>query len=152
HPLLITLDDLQWADPATLLALGTLCVQLFSYPVAWVLAQRPLPVSAQLASLTDRLSETGAARLHLEPLDADAAAALVADVLGDRADRTAVDLLARAEGNPLYITEVLRGTGGIAAPAAGPEPAGSSPPVPASLRSAVAAHLRSLPEPARDLL
>lgn len=48
RPLLITLDDLQWADPATVLALGLLPVQLFSYPVAWILAQRPLPSSPQL--------------------------------------------------------------------------------------------------------
>lgn len=42
-PVLLVLDDLQWADPATLLALGKLPFALFSYPVAWVLALRPLP-------------------------------------------------------------------------------------------------------------
>jgi len=42
----IALDDLQWADTATLHALGALADQLFSYPVAWVLASRPTPASA----------------------------------------------------------------------------------------------------------
>jgi len=153
RPLLITVDDLQWADPATLLALGSLPAQLFSFPVAWILAQRPLPVSPRRQSLTARLAEAGAVLLHLKPLDDKAAAAMAADVLGTRQDATVADLLTRAEGNPFYISQLLRGAAGPALPPTGAEPERSSPDqLPASLRSAVAAHLRSLPEPARDLL
>jgi DNA-binding NarL/FixJ family response regulator/tetratricopeptide (TPR) repeat protein len=144
RPLLITLDDLQWADPATLLALGSLPGQLFSFPIAWILAQRPLPASPRLQTLTERLAEAGATRLHLRPLDPEAAAAMAADVLGSRTDAPVADLLTSAEGNPLYIAELLRH--------AGPDPGRSPPALPASLRSAVTAHLRSLPEPAGDLL
>jgi DNA-binding CsgD family transcriptional regulator len=153
QPLLITVDDLQWADPGTLLALGSLPAQLFSFPVSWILAQRPLPTSASLQSLAVRLAEVGAARLHLKPLDAGAAAAMAADVLGTRPDPAVADLLTRAGGNPLYIGELLRGAEATAA-AATSTGTGPLPPVslPASLRSAVAEHLRSLPEPARDLL
>ena len=64
-PVLITLDDLQWADAATVLALGSLPAQLFSYPVAWILALRPQPASAHLQGLAGRLAEAGAARMHL---------------------------------------------------------------------------------------
>jgi DNA-binding CsgD family transcriptional regulator len=153
RPLLITLDDVQWADPATLLALASLPVQLFSYPIAWVLARRPVPFSAQLQALIERLAEAGAARLHLRPLDAGEAGWLAADILGTPPDSTVAELVARAEGNPFYIAEMLRGVVGAAAPpgaTAAARPAPSS--VPASLRSAVAAHLRFLPQPARDLL
>src|SRR6266566_4753235 len=38
HPVLVSLDDLHWADPPTLLALRTLPRQLASYPVIWILA------------------------------------------------------------------------------------------------------------------
>jgi DNA-binding CsgD family transcriptional regulator len=151
--LLITLDDLQWADPATLLALGSLPAQLFSFPVAWVLAQRPLPSSQRLQSLTARLAESGAARLHLRPLDSAAAEAMAADILGARLDGGVAELVARAAGDPFYLALLLRGTGEVASPPAGEAAAPFVfPPVPASLRSAIAAHLRSLPEPARDLL
>jgi hypothetical protein len=67
RPLLITLDDLQWADPATPLALGSLPVQLFSYPIAWVLALRPVPSSRHLQGLPAALRQA---------LHRDAAAAL----------------------------------------------------------------------------
>jgi DNA-binding CsgD family transcriptional regulator len=153
QPVLITLDDLQWADPATLLALGSLPVQLFSLPVAWIVAQRPLPASVRLQSLTARLAEAGADRLHLNPLDAEAVAAMTADLLGTGPDTTVADLLAKAEGNPFYIAELLRSTSKTTASAADIDPGPSSlAPLPASLRSAVAAHLRSLPEPAQNLL
>jgi DNA-binding CsgD family transcriptional regulator len=153
QPLLITIDDLQWADPATLLALGSLPAQMFSFPVVWILAQRPLPTSPRRQSLTARLTEAGAVLLHLKPLDTDAVAAMAADVLGTCPDATVTDLLIRAEGNPFYIAQLLRSTARTTLPPSGADPERSSPdPLPASLRSAVAAHLRSLPEPTRDLL
>jgi predicted ATPase len=114
--LLITLDDLQWADPATLLALGLLPAQLFSYPVAWVLAQRPVPSSSQLQGMVARLDEAGAAGLRLGPLDAGAAQALAADILGAQPDPRRAQLVAQADGNPLYLIELLRGVGGGTAP------------------------------------
>ena len=65
RPVLVVLDDLQWADPASLLAIGWLARSLFSYPVGWVLALRPVPVKRELDALVGRLVEGGATRLHL---------------------------------------------------------------------------------------
>ena len=38
-PLLLTLDDLHWADPMTLLALRSMTRDLASYPLVWMLAR-----------------------------------------------------------------------------------------------------------------
>ena len=51
RPVLMVLDDMQWADPASLLAVGWLARSLFSHPVGWLLALRPLPVKAELDAL-----------------------------------------------------------------------------------------------------
>ena len=38
RPLVVALDDLQWGDASTLLALSSLPLQLFSYPIGWLIA------------------------------------------------------------------------------------------------------------------
>jgi DNA-binding CsgD family transcriptional regulator len=137
RPLLIMVDDLQWADQATLLALATLPVRLFSYPVGWLLAMRPVPATSWLDGLLARLADAGATMLRLAPLDPAAAGQLALDLTGDlTGDGPDLELVARAEGNPLYLTELLRGT---AAPGV-------------TLSSAVVAHLRALPPEASNLL
>ena len=148
HPLLIALDDLQWADSATLLALGVLPGELFSYPVAWLLSRRPLPSAPALEGLLARLDEAGAIRLHVGPLDAADAAALAADVAGPVPGADLAGLIAGAEGNPFYIIELLR----AASLAHRRGAAEVTPELPAAARAAVASHLRSLSDPARQLL
>jgi len=131
-PLLIVLDDVQWADPPTLLALGLLPPALFSYPVGWLLARRPWPASAQLSALLTRLDGAGATRLRLGPLSAEEAAELAADLssawpgLGNPA---LPDLVAAAEGNPLYLAELLK-AGPAVTPGAGQAPGPGRAPAP----------------------
>jgi hypothetical protein len=59
QPVLVALDDLQWADPSTLFALGALPPAVFSYPVAWLLARRPWPAPSPLDQVLERLVESG---------------------------------------------------------------------------------------------
>jgi DNA-binding CsgD family transcriptional regulator len=108
-PLMILIDDLQWADQATVAALGGLPEQLFSYPIVWLLSRRPLPGSPALEALVARLEALGARRCHLEPLDEAAAIALAADVVGGPVSMQPKDLLRATGGNPLFIVEVTRG-------------------------------------------
>ena len=108
RPVLIILDDLQWADTATLLALGLLPLSLFSYPVGWLLALRPLPASAALEGLLDRLAEAGATRLHLGPLPLADAVVLARDTGVPGSDADLGERIAGADGNPFYIQVLLK--------------------------------------------
>jgi len=138
RPLLIVLDDLQWADPASLLALGSLPVTLFSYPVGWLLALRPWPASPALDGVLERLEKAGLVRLHLGPLSAPDH-----ELTGTDADLG--QLIADAEGNPFYILQLLRATG--------PQDAGHvTGAVPARVRAAIVRHLRLLSPDARRFL
>lgn len=140
RPLLIVLDDLQWADQATLFALGSLPARLFSYPVGWLLAMRPVPVSPRVDSVVARLSGAGARFLRLGPLSPASITQLAGDLAGHPVP---ADLIARAEGNPLYLTELVR----EAECGTGPGSMASG-----TLDSAIAAHLRALPPDAIELL
>ena len=73
-PILVCLDDLQWADNGTAAALRWLPHRLADLPVIWLLATRPGQGSAQLLAALAQLGEAGAEVLRLGPL-ADAAVA-----------------------------------------------------------------------------
>jgi ATP/maltotriose-dependent transcriptional regulator MalT len=148
--ILVAIDDLQWADAATLHALSALTDQLFSYPIAWLLTCRPVPALPPLESLLARLDRTGATVLRLEPLTPEAVRELAADLLGSRLEREAAELAAQAAGNPLFVIELLRAWADKA------HPPGRPPPQPGeamdSVRGVVIAYLRSLSASARQFL
>ncbi|MGS2646563.1 ATP-binding protein [Streptosporangium sp. G12] len=108
-PLLVVLDDLQWADPATVMALRTMPSRLASYPVAWLLACRDTPGRGEAGRLFDLLEEEGATRIVLCPLDEGAVAEVSADILGAAPGEGLTALAAQAGGNPLLLAELLTG-------------------------------------------
>jgi DNA-binding CsgD family transcriptional regulator len=114
RPVVLLLDDLHWADPASLDVLR---------PLARSLAAQPLLVLATYRSdeLTRRhplypllpllVREAHAARLDLHPLDAPALTALVSDryrLPDAETARLTSYLTSRAEGNALFVGELLR--------------------------------------------
>ncbi|MGH9079242.1 MAG: LuxR C-terminal-related transcriptional regulator, partial [Acidimicrobiales bacterium] len=154
-PLLVLLDDLQWADQATIAALGWLPEQLFSYPIVWLLARRPLPSSSSLEALVTRLEGAGAHHWHLEPLDQAAALELAGDVAGRPLAWNAQELLRVTGGNPLFIVVAIQAQHARVAgferldhpdvdfTATGTEDA---------LQALIGAHVRSLSQPTVELL
>jgi DNA-binding CsgD family transcriptional regulator len=108
-PVLISLDDLHWADPATLTALRVLPRRLATRRLAWVLARRTAADGGGAGLLFDLLEKEGAARITLGPLTSEAVAALLSDVLGARPGRDLTALAAAAAGQPFLLTELLRG-------------------------------------------
>ena len=108
-PVLISLDDLHWADPATLTVLRVLPRRLAARQLAWVLARRTAADGGGADLLFDLLAKEGAARVTLGPLTSDAVAGLVTDVLGAQPDPDLAALAASAAGHPYLLTELLRG-------------------------------------------
>jgi DNA-binding CsgD family transcriptional regulator len=108
-PVLICLDDLHWASPATLAALRALPRDLKRHPVAWLLARSSTPQRAT-DYLFSQLENDGAARLTLAPLDQDAVAVMLTDAFGAPPDQALADLACGAAGNPSLVAEL---TGGL---------------------------------------
>jgi DNA-binding CsgD family transcriptional regulator len=107
-PVLVCLDDLQWACPATLAALRALPRDLKRHPVAWILARSSTP-QHDTEYLFGLLEKDGAARIVLAPLGDDAVAALVTDAFGAPPDQALLALACGAAGNPSLVTELIGG-------------------------------------------
>ena len=107
-PVLVCLDDLHWASPATLAALRALPRDLKRHPVAWLLARTS---TSQRAAdyLFGQLEKDGAARVILAPLDQDSVAAMLTDAFGAAPDPALADLARGAAGNPSLVAELIRG-------------------------------------------
>jgi ATP/maltotriose-dependent transcriptional regulator MalT len=154
RPLVAVIDDAQWADEFSALALRVLVRQLSSAPVHWLLARRPVPAGSAGQQTVDwLLQQDAAAELTLGPLDEEAVVELCAIVTEARPDATVMALAARCGGNP-FLVEQLLGTmvaagqivarDGIAT-AVGDE-------LPSTFLAAVAQRLRGLSGPAQRLL
>ena len=107
RPLVIGLDDLQWADPSSLLALAALGRRLADLPVALIACLRPSPRLPALQRLLDALDGAGARRLTLAGLDERAVSDLVAEAVGGEPGPGLLAEVAGAAGNPLFVTELL---------------------------------------------
>ncbi|MEV8562422.1 AAA family ATPase [Streptomyces sp. NPDC051917] len=134
-PVLIALDDVQWADPLSRFALKQLRVRLRTSPVLWMLAGRPdpaVPAEKILAAAADGLPTV---TVPLGPLSSAAIRQLADDTLGEAVDERIRDLLDGAGGNPFLAVEMLAGPGTADA---------SSDLVPSTLVVGVRGKLRSL--------
>ena len=108
-PLLISLDDLQWADTGTAAALRAVPVQLAHMPIAWILAFRPDRGPAPLLGAIEHLADGGAEKIVVGPLDDDAVAQVAKDVIDAEPGDALLDLVKGARGSPLVLTELLSG-------------------------------------------
>lgn len=109
NPVLVSLDDLHWADPPTLLAVRTLARQLASYPVLWIFARCSTEHRNDADRLFALLEKDGATRIELHPLADDTVAALAADRLAAAPDARLLSLVKGAAGNPFMVVELLEG-------------------------------------------
>ncbi|MBP2704587.1 AAA family ATPase [Microbispora sp. RL4-1S] len=107
-PVLLTLDDLQWADPLTLLALRSLTRDLASSPLLWILARTTGGGhDLRLDCLFNTLERDGATRIVLTALDDEAVAEVVTDVLGAAPGPDVLALTGVADANPFMLVDLL---------------------------------------------
>lgn len=108
-PVVVVVDDLQWADDASLLVLEKLVEGTHDLPVVVLGATRPDPVPAGLLRLERAIEYAPrAVLLDLEPLPEDALRELADAMLDGQPVDDVVDLLLATGGNALHATTVLR--------------------------------------------
>ena len=107
-PVLVCLDDLHWASPATLAVLRSLPRELKRHPVAWLLARSSFPQSAA-DHMFGLLEQDGAARMTLPPLGQAAVTGMLSDAFGAPPDQTLADLARGAAGNPSLVSGLIDG-------------------------------------------
>jgi tetratricopeptide (TPR) repeat protein len=152
QPTILVIDDLQWADQASIRVWGRLARSVRQVPLLLVGMMRPVPQRDDLLALRRAVGD--AARLQLAGLTKATTAELVASLVGGKPDGTLLRLADDAAGNPLYITELVaaltRGskvtiTGtGVATLTAGSAPS--------SLSAAIADRLGFVSGPVREVL
>jgi DNA-binding CsgD family transcriptional regulator/tetratricopeptide (TPR) repeat protein len=152
-PVLLGLDDLQWADPSSLLTLGVLARRLTGLPVGVMACLRPSPRSAELDRLAGALEVAGARHLVLHPLTGEAVTGLVAQAVAAEPGPRLLAEVAGAGGNPLFITELL---GALAQEeaitTAGGRAEVAQTVLPPTLRLTILRRVSFLPEPALQAL
>ena len=107
-PVVIGLDDLQWADPSSVLTLDALLRRLPYVPVALIAARRTAPRDERVDRLVDSLAARGAARLVLDRLSEQDVEDLVVDVVGAQPGQGLLAEVAGTGGNPLFVIELVR--------------------------------------------
>jgi class 3 adenylate cyclase/tetratricopeptide (TPR) repeat protein len=141
-PVIIWLDDLQWAAPILLELLETLARQLAGLPVLTIVTYRPFDDAE--SEWPPSIDPTLTLHLRLQPLGDRESKSLVAEAAGADLDPDTVHrIIARSGGNPLFLIELAR------LAAAGH---GSESEMPGSLRALIAARLDELTVAQRAML
>jgi DNA-binding CsgD family transcriptional regulator/tetratricopeptide (TPR) repeat protein len=150
RPLLIALDDIQWADEASLIALGTLPRRLASHGILWLLSVRGGPIAEPVSSAIRRLQSAGAVEIEVGPLDSQAVMEVASDVLEGTPDDSLQAVLGGVRGHPFLLTEMLRGLrdDGLVHVAGGTAQAVGRP-MPERFLESVSLSLQRLPDTAR---
>jgi tetratricopeptide (TPR) repeat protein len=137
QPVLLIFEDLHWADPPTLSDIAAMAVAIRSVPAILLLTSRidgdPLDAAWRAG-----IAGTPLATIDLGPLQEAEATALATSFI-DATQRMVVSCVKRAEGNPLFLEQLLRNV----------EEGVDEQQVPGSIQSLVLARLDRLTVPDR---
>jgi class 3 adenylate cyclase len=160
-PVVLVCEDLHWADPASVAALQELLPLTAQLPVLFVGALRAETDSPGWGLVTKARTVFGEAltEIRLEPLSESDSRDLVANllVIESLPDRVRDVILARAEGNPFFVEEVVRMLieGGVIERRDGRWIATAeidAVEIPETLQSLLLARIDQLPDPAKRSL
>ena len=152
RPTILVIDDLQWADQASITLWGRLARSVRQVPLLLIGMMRPVPQRDDLLALRRAVGD--AARLRLAGLTEAAVAELVAALAGGEPDGNLLRLAGGAAGNPLYLTELvaaLARSSGVTITGAGAAKL-TNDSAPGSLSAAIADRLGFVPAPVRAVL
>jgi len=152
QPVVLVIDDLHWADPATVKLWGRLARTAQQVQLLLVGLTRPVPQREDLFALRRVVDD--AHRVQLGSLTEPAVVELVGALAGGRPDAALIDLAVGAAGNPLYLTEMLAAlarSGGITVTTTGAAHLAAAA-VPDSLPGAIADRLGFVSATTREVL
>jgi class 3 adenylate cyclase/tetratricopeptide (TPR) repeat protein len=138
-PLLLVFEDVHWADDSLLDLMDYLVSHVRDHPVAFLALARPEFLETRPNWGAGMIGHT---MLPLEPLTAGEATEVVGALLAGADASTIARVIETAEGNPLFIEELVL--------ALGDDGAGAE--LPATVRAAIAARIDALPTDARTAL
>ncbi|MEP7355776.1 MAG: adenylate/guanylate cyclase domain-containing protein, partial [Anaerolineales bacterium] len=113
QPLVIVLDDLHWADEASLALLENVAELIPEHPILLLGLLRPDPDAPALAlagRVAQRLNPAYVTEIALEPLSPDQSRHLLGQLLKieDLPEMVRAAILEKSEGNPFFVEEVIR--------------------------------------------
>jgi DNA-binding CsgD family transcriptional regulator/tetratricopeptide (TPR) repeat protein len=156
RPVILVIDDLQWADPSSVTLWGRLARLAPQIPLLLIGVMRQVPQRDDLLKL--RRAQNDAARIDLVALTEDEVTDLVSALAGGKPDARLLRLTNSAAGNPFYVTEIidsLRRSGGLTVTESGTAQlaSGITPTsLPKTLSAAIADRLGFVPRPVREML
>jgi DNA-binding CsgD family transcriptional regulator len=152
RPMVLVVDDLQWADQASVALWERLARSAGHRPLLLVGMMRPVPQREDLQALRHRADL--ALRLRLTGLPEVAVTDLVARLAGGKPGQDLLQLADGAAGNPLYLTELVGAlvrSSGLTITDSGAAELTSSA-APGSLSAAIADRLGFVPAWVREVL
>jgi DNA-binding CsgD family transcriptional regulator len=152
-PLVIGIDDLQWADAASLIAVASLPRRLAAHQILWIFVVRSGRLDAAVDHALGRMRALDPDLLDLRRLDEHAVQKISEDLLGAAPDPQLREAISATLGHPFLLVELLRGLNEeglvhVDGDLARLSRAG----VPERLRESVVSQLNRLSKQARDFL